>query len=80
MLIKTIYSFFKYFLTQPINYGNLTVAKPIKFDCFKSFNGLEILKCILCVLIVCVDALCPSQQFFSHARMVYWVEPVLSQE
>ena len=29
---------------------------------------------------VLVDALCPSQQFFSHVGTISWVEPVLSSE
>ena len=27
-----------------------------------------------------VESSCPSQQFFSHVRMISWVEPVLSNE
>ena len=32
------------------------------------------------VLFVWVEALRPSQQFFSHVRTISWVEPVLSNE
>ena len=33
---------------------------------------------VLNYVFVGFDALCPSQQYFSHVWMISWVEPVLS--
>ena len=54
-------------------------SKQTKHDNLLVHDTIHLLWAInLYVYFGCVDALHPSQQFFSHVRMFSWVEPELS--